>query len=53
MMLDAVEYEDYRADQENDVDAFAHARDCVLEIDATRAVCQNALEDVDLLEPGV
>ena len=53
MMLDAVEYEDYRADQENDVDAFAHARNCILEIDAAGTVCQNALEDVDLFEPGV
>ena len=47
-----LEYEDRRADNEHDVDAFAHARYGVLEVDATGTVDQDALKDCDLFEPG-
>ncbi len=42
-----------RANQKNDINAFAHARDRVLKVDATGTVYQHTLENVDLFEPGV
>jgi hypothetical protein len=47
------EDEDDRADEQDDVDAFSHARDGVLEIDAAFAADEDLLENSDLFQPRV
>ena len=46
------EYKNDRTDKDNDIDAFAHARDGVFEVDLTVVVYEHALEDIDLFDPG-
>ena len=47
------EDEDYRADDKNDINAFSHAGNGVLEIDATGTIGEDVFENFNFLEPCI